>query len=119
MSNATLPILNCDDCGACCMDVCCPPFLGPDDPELVSLPDHVREDYDHGMAEQQRIGWSHSRPCFWLDPETKRCRHYDYRPIICRRFPAGGVDCLLLHGEVLDARLASALFSESASEVVE
>lgn len=23
-------------------------------------------------------------PCIWLDPVTKLCKHYDYRPDVCR-----------------------------------
>ena len=32
-------------------------------------------------------------PCCWLDPETKECRWYEYRPSICREFPMGGEGC--------------------------
>jgi Fe-S-cluster containining protein len=34
------------------------------------------------------------QPCIWLDLATKRCRHYDYRPRLCRDFELGGEDCL-------------------------
>jgi Fe-S-cluster containining protein len=32
-------------------------------------------------------------PCIWLDGETRRCRHYEYRPRACREFAVGGTDC--------------------------
>ena len=32
-------------------------------------------------------------PCAWLDVDKKRCRHYSYRPDICRTFEIGGKWC--------------------------
>jgi len=32
-------------------------------------------------------------PCCWLDPATKECRWYEYRPAICREFWAGSKAC--------------------------
>jgi Fe-S-cluster containining protein len=38
--------------------------------------------------------WARSvHPCLWLDPQTKRCRHYEWRPDVCREFPVGGPAC--------------------------
>lgn len=34
-------------------------------------------------------------PCVWLDIETKRCRHYDYRPQACRDFEVNSQLCRL------------------------
>jgi Fe-S-cluster containining protein len=33
------------------------------------------------------------RPCLWLDMETRRCRHYEWRPSICRDFQVGEDSC--------------------------
>jgi Fe-S-cluster containining protein len=33
-------------------------------------------------------------PCLWLDPQTRRCRHYEHRPVVCRDFEVGGEECL-------------------------
>jgi Fe-S-cluster containining protein len=33
-------------------------------------------------------------PCFWLDQQTNRCKHYDLRPRVCREFERGGPECL-------------------------
>jgi Fe-S-cluster containining protein len=33
-------------------------------------------------------------PCLWFDAETLRCRHYDYRPPMCREFEVSEEDCL-------------------------
>ncbi len=33
-------------------------------------------------------------PCLWLDPHTKLCKHYEYRPQLCRDFFCGD-ECLI------------------------
>jgi hypothetical protein len=33
-------------------------------------------------------------PCLWLDLETRRCRHYEWRPDVCRLFEVGCGPCL-------------------------
>lgn len=81
----TLPLIeSCDGCGACCIEMCSPPFLGPEDPEYWELPAELRDDYDRGMNQRDADGWPDGVPCFWLDQTTKKCRHYEYRPDICR-----------------------------------
>jgi Fe-S-cluster containining protein len=32
--------------------------------------------------------------CLWLDMETRRCRHYEWRPNCCRDFLLGDGACL-------------------------
>lgn len=32
-------------------------------------------------------------PCLWLDPLTRRCRHYEDRPPVCREFQVGSAAC--------------------------
>jgi Fe-S-cluster containining protein len=32
-------------------------------------------------------------PCLWYDPTSKNCKHYEYRPEICRNFLPGSVAC--------------------------
>jgi Fe-S-cluster containining protein len=31
--------------------------------------------------------------CLWLDRETGRCRHHEYRPDTCRDFEPGSEEC--------------------------
>lgn len=78
---------------------CSPPFVGADDPELELLPDDVRADYERGMADRDQAGWPDDVPCFWLDLQTLRCRHYDHRPMICRDFDVGGEGCRVWRAE--------------------
>ncbi len=31
--------------------------------------------------------------CVWYDAETRRCKHHEHRPQVCRDFQIGGNDC--------------------------
>jgi Fe-S-cluster containining protein len=91
-----LPVLNCDDCGACCETQGTPPFARtPDDrppPEL---------DWDR-LAHRWR--YDQSLPCLWYDPTTRRCRHYEFRPLACREAVVpGDENCLRFRAERADA----------------
>ena len=33
-------------------------------------------------------------PCYWLDRETRLCKHHEHRPRVCRNFEIGGPGCL-------------------------
>ena len=33
--------------------------------------------------------------CLWFDAESRACRHYEYRPQICREYELAGPQCLL------------------------
>jgi len=33
-------------------------------------------------------------PCFWLNEETRLCKHHEYRPNVCRNFAIGSTGCL-------------------------
>ena len=33
-------------------------------------------------------------PCAWFDLETRRCKHHEHRPRVCRDFQIGSHDCL-------------------------
>jgi Fe-S-cluster containining protein len=37
--------------------------------------------------------WPADVPCIWLDTDTRQCRHYEYRPNVCRDFQAGSKAC--------------------------
>jgi Fe-S-cluster containining protein len=105
----TLPVLPAEDpcrgCGACCLHLGWPPFLQrfagwkgepawnrlvkerPDlADEIVRLSKAATHNGDHG-------------PCVWFDAETRRCRHYERRPRICRDFEPGEEDCLRFRKE--------------------
>jgi Fe-S-cluster containining protein len=96
MKFAALPVLDdCRGCGACCMTQGSPPGYAyppfrPDD-----LPAELVAELDAYYAECERTGdWRDEQPCFWLDLETRRCKHYRYRPDICQDFEVGSEACL-------------------------
>jgi Fe-S-cluster containining protein len=84
---------SCNGCGVCCLAIGHPHFWRHDgDPHWVRLPEELKAeliDYIDGLEEAD-IG----QPCVWFVPETRLCRHYEYRPAMCRDFAAGSVHCL-------------------------
>lgn len=102
-----LPVINCDNCGACCMEMRSPPFmvyLG-DDGEFHPYDECDREEYSWLIAAppEARIAFlervmidddvPEDAPCVWLDLNTRRCRYYEHRPQICRDFEVGCDGC--------------------------
>lgn len=94
----TQPV-SCEGCGACCMHAHEPPFAGVngvaagDDPCWDALPESLKSEIVEFRI-NVRPKSSHDQPCIWLDPVTRLCRHYEYRPRLCRDFELGGKDCL-------------------------
>ena len=98
--------VSCDGCGACCLHMSHPMYYskGCDDNGNFIL------DYPEGMPEELKRslddgGYSITdpdTPCIWLDLATRQCRHYEWRPPVCREFELGGDDCLRIRQEVRD-----------------
>lgn len=100
----SLPVLppgSCDGCGLCCQGIGSPvllyatrpgwrenhPFRPPGLPaELVAEIDEQFAGLTRGQEPQER--------CLWFDPATLRCRHYEFRPQVCRDYELGGRACL-------------------------
>lgn len=86
----TLPVVsNCDNCGACCTGQAALPValvgdgfrmepVSPLPPELVTELLAIRTRF---IADGFPPDGS---PCIWYDAETRRCRHYEHRPTLCR-----------------------------------
>ena len=108
-----LPILaptSCDGCGCCCQGIGSPillyrpypglkgphPFRPPGIPEVL-----IREieDIFGGLMRGQEP----QEQCLWYDAATRRCRHYEWRPQVCRDYELGGIGCLLAREERLDS----------------
>jgi Fe-S-cluster containining protein len=84
-------VTSCRDCGVCCLGQAGLPvtwyrFIEPDAP----LPPEVRAGVE---ALAGRDFWE-ADPCVWYDLEARSCRHYEWRPDVCRSFAVGGADCL-------------------------
>lgn len=88
-----LPILDCDDCGACCFEQGSPPVTCEADMEriLAAPPEAARAILLH-LAGLDR-GEDADGVCCWLDQQTLRCRWYEHRPEICRDFVPGSEGC--------------------------
>lgn len=110
--NASLPVIaDCRGCpGACCRHMVMPPFVPYFDdnsplaneeftefkyrhPELYAA---LRAEYDRKQREHD---WPQEGPCFWLDQETGRCKHYEARPDICKGFEVGSKECRQFRAE--------------------
>ena len=99
---AGLPVIeSCDGCGACCLVVTHPPFysvfqeFGEENWERLKrerrdLVLEIVADYKARRAAGEPLSGT---PCLWYDPATRRCRHYEHRPLACREFPVGEEDC--------------------------
>lgn len=67
----------------------------PAEEHWLSLPENLRQELDHYIAaDQAPPAGQLDGPCFWFDQETRSCKHYDYRPRVCRDFAVGCTDCL-------------------------
>jgi uncharacterized protein len=102
MAIPNTPALNCDDCGACCLNVGNPPFLlDMKDGTLRNIGGIDSAEDFHRLLEapvDARIAFaknseSTTGPCSWLDQATRRCQFYNFRPEICRTFEIGGKWC--------------------------
>ena len=89
-----LPVINCDNCGACCRHMSTPPFIClPHDEEWLSLPAALRNEIIEWAQQVRDVGLPEDWPCLWLDLKTMKCRHYEHRPDICRDFELGSPEC--------------------------
>lgn len=92
MKRLPLPqITNCDSCGACCLGQEALPldnYQGTPPPALLAEIAAMRERFN-------RDGWpGNGEPCVWYDAETRRCKHYEHRPDVCRdTVKPGDDDC--------------------------
>lgn len=116
----------CEGCGRCCDKIGLPPFEVPN-PDLGPMPvwgmkrlwsaddntraaDQFLTDTDTFLRMPAALRADHARlvrglkadpserPCAWLDPDTKRCSHYEFRPAVCRDWEPGTRECLSARG---------------------
>jgi Fe-S-cluster containining protein len=60
---------------------------------IEAMPAEARDTIAHFWKVRELGNANPDGPCCWLDPETKECRWYEYRPAVCRGLPVGGEDC--------------------------
>ena len=98
----SLTVLNPDDpcqgCGACCLYLVWPPFYRIDDPQWKRLEEERPElvagsEIDRFRRREMGQDPDWKAPCLWYDAESQRCKHYEYRPDVCRDFEPGSSEC--------------------------
>jgi Fe-S-cluster containining protein len=104
----TIPQVTCEGCGVCCMVVRTPPFCVIWEGDVPTAIDQTEESLEEVRmalavpAAMRKVLSKHSifevlqeeSPCIWFDMATKKCKHYDLRPPICRDFEMGSRFCL-------------------------
>lgn len=99
-----LDVLNpndCEGCGLCCEGIGSPVLLyattrhdiQPHPFRPPGLPEELVREIDERFAGLNR-GEEPQGRCLWFDPAARRCRHYEWRPQICRDYELGGRACL-------------------------
>ncbi len=96
-----LPPESCDGCGLCCEGIGSPVVLyasrtglpTPHPFRPAELPQDLIEEIDIHFSGLTRGQESQDR-CLWFDPVVRACRHYEFRPQICRDYELGGRACL-------------------------
>lgn len=102
----SLPVLTpdtCDACGLCCEGIGSPVLVyqsrpheaGPHPFRPPGLPQHLIDEIDAHFLGLTR-GQEPQATCLWYDPATRRCKHYEWRPMVCREYELGGKACLEL-----------------------
>jgi len=92
---------SCSDCGLCCEGIGSPILLYATRPNWkafhpyrpADLPKALSQEIDDHFAGLLR-GQEPQARCLWFDPQTRRCKHYEYRPQICKDYELGGPQCL-------------------------
>jgi Fe-S-cluster containining protein len=57
------------------------------------LPAHLRTELEEFVENYLVAEGEPDPPCFWLDMNTRLCKHHKYRPRVCRDFAVGGRGC--------------------------
>lgn len=89
-----IPVISCDGCGVCCMHVGCPPFMPW---EEEKLPPNLKEEFQQILVTRQvqiKATGDDWVPCAWFDWSTRKCKHYEHRPEVCREFEVGSSECI-------------------------
>lgn len=92
---------SCDGCGVCCEGIGSPVVLYASRPDLLGphpfrppgLPQELIDEIDTQFLGLRRGDEPQAR-CLWHDAETGKCRHYEWRPQVCRDYELGGRECL-------------------------
>lgn len=92
---------SCESCGLCCEGIGSPIVVYASrgsrsaDPALrpADLPTELLAEIDEHFSGLHR-GQEPQEACLWFDRAERRCRHYEWRPQVCRDYELGGDECL-------------------------
>lgn len=92
---------SCDACGACCRQNGSPPLLlnsglgsGDRHPyRFAGMPAELISEIDDAFLGLHR-GQEPDDVCVWYDQAARQCRHYEWRPQVCRDFEIASAACL-------------------------
>ncbi len=103
--NAQLPLVDdCEGCGVCCLHMGYPAYIRADtsapgapasraEPYWETLPPHLKDELNAYIDAYRHDRDGLDAVCVWFDLGTRRCRHHEYRPQVCRDFRAGSRGC--------------------------
>jgi Fe-S-cluster containining protein len=87
-SSAAPPaVTRCDGCGVCCREQNIPPYLD----EIDFIPPALQREVLEARKHEAELA---GKPCIWWDEGTRKCRHHEDRPNICREYEVGGELCM-------------------------
>ncbi len=106
MSRTELTVLqpeSCEGCGLCCEGIGSPVLLYQSLPHAagshpfrpVDLPQVLIDEIDRHFLGLAR-GEEPQDVCLWYDADGRQCRHYEWRPQVCRDYEMGGDACVAL-----------------------
>jgi Fe-S-cluster containining protein len=96
----------CDGCGLCCEGIGSPVALYATRPGFeanhpfrpAGMPHELVREIDGHFLGLYR-GQEPQERCLWFDAAARRCRHYEWRPQVCRDYELAGAACLALRRE--------------------
>lgn len=114
---------DCSGCGFCCEGIGSPVLLYATRPgwkqrhpfRPVDLPLELIAEIDAHFAGLLR-GEEPQERCLWFDPLQRSCRHYHWRPEICREYELAGPGCLIRRRTEAESRGWSAEGSSRSGE---
>ena len=67
----------------------------PDEEYWTTLPSELKEPLQRYIAHYTAPSEGElDGPCIWLDLDSRRCKHHQHRPKVCRDFEVGSKGCL-------------------------
>lgn len=67
----------------------------PAEEHWLSLPEDLRKELESFIAGYPILPKGElDGPCFWFDQQSRRCKHHEHRPRVCRDFEVGSQGCL-------------------------